>query len=140
MSWNNGEPVEDMSHLIVAQRRTYANHYIPENRRFFHWSQSEDVRSKQLRERIHNMIHSMKKPGPLLVFHDNHEDLKYLSSPEIDAPLEEQSFLLSESSRRPKCPTCELFAALEGDSDSPLDSDSDSGGLGGIEWIEQEIP
>ena len=40
--------------------------------------------------------------------------------------------------------TCELFAALEGDSDSPFDSDSDSdsdsGGLGGIEWIEQEIP
>ena len=53
---------------------------------------------KQLRERIHNLIQSMKKPGPLfLVFHDSHEDLKYLSSSEIDASLKGLTFSLPES-------------------------------------------
>jgi hypothetical protein len=83
---------------------------------------------KQLKERIHTMIHSMANPGPLfLIFHDNHQDIKYLSSPEIEAPLDGLSFLLPEScaeaeaatSDTPKkyvIDTSELFAALEGDS------------------------
>lgn len=81
---------------------------------------------KQLKERIHNMIHSMATPGPLfLVFHDNSQDIKYLRSPEIDAPLDGLSFVLPEScteaetSDTPKIyvvDTSELFAALEGDS------------------------
>jgi len=83
---------------------------------------------KQLKERIHTMIHSMAKPGPLfLVFHDNHQDIKYLRSPEIDAPVDGLSFLLPEScaeaetatSDTPKIyviDTSELFAALEGNS------------------------
>lgn len=33
VSWHDGEPVEDMGHLIVAKHRTYTNHYVPENRR-----------------------------------------------------------------------------------------------------------
>jgi hypothetical protein len=81
---------------------------------------------KQLKERIHNMIHSMATPGPLfLVFHDNSQDIKYLRSPEIDAPLDGLSYVLPEScteaetSDTPKVyviDTSELFAALEGDS------------------------
>jgi hypothetical protein len=81
---------------------------------------------KQLKDRIHTMIQSMAEPGPLfLVFHDNHQDLKYLRSPEIDAPLDGLSFFLpescaeAESSDTPKIyviDTAELFAALEGDS------------------------
>lgn len=81
---------------------------------------------KQLKERIHNMIHSMATPGPLfLVFHDNSQDIKYLRSPEIDAPLDGLSFFLpetcteAETSDTPKVyvvDTSELFAALEGDS------------------------
>ncbi|KAH9077173.1 hypothetical protein EDB83DRAFT_2644953 [Lactarius deliciosus] len=107
VSWKDGEPVEDMGHLVVAKHRTYTNHYIPENRRFYHYGQSED-------------------PGPLfLVFHDNHEDLKYLRSPEIEAPLENLSFFLPESCAEAEASdtnkvyvidTSELFAALEGDS------------------------
>src|SRR6266571_5171642 len=72
------------------------------------------------------MIQSTRKPGPLfLVFHDNHEDLKYLRSPEIEAPLEELSFFLPESCAEAEASdtnkiyvvdTSELFAALEGDS------------------------
>ena len=128
LSWNDGEPVEDMGHLIVDQHRTYTNQYIPESRRFYHYGQSEDVTLKQLRERIHNMIQSMKKPGPLfLVFHDSHEDLKYLTSPEIDAPLKGLTFSLPKSCAEAEVSdtnkiyvidTTELFAALEGDSDS----------------------
>ncbi|KAH9179697.1 hypothetical protein EDB89DRAFT_2110991 [Lactarius sanguifluus] len=93
---------------------------------FYHYGQSEDVTLKQLRERIHNMIQSTRKPGPLfLVFHDNHEDLKYLRSPEIEAPLEDLSFFLPESCAEAEASdtnkiyvidTSELFAALEGDS------------------------
>lgn len=81
---------------------------------------------KQLKERIHTMIQSMATPGPLfLVFHDNSQDLKYLRSPEIAAPLDGLSFFLPEScteaetSDTPKIyviDTSELFAALEGDS------------------------
>jgi hypothetical protein len=80
----------------------------------------------QLKDRIHTMIQSMAKPGPLfLVFHDNHQDVKYLRSPEIAAPLDGLSYFLpescaeAESSDTPKIyvvDTAELFAALEGDS------------------------
>ncbi|KAI9508951.1 hypothetical protein F5148DRAFT_1191684 [Russula earlei] len=124
--WIEGEPVEDMGHLIVAKHRGYTNHFVPENKRFYHFGQSEDVTMKELKERIHTMIQSMAVPGPLfLVFHDNNQDLKYLRSPEIDAPLDGLSFFLPEScseaetSDTPKLyvvDTSELFAALEGDS------------------------
>jgi hypothetical protein len=80
----------------------------------------------QLKERIHTMIESMATPGPLfLVFHDNSQDIKYLRSPEINAPLDGLSFILpetcadAETSDTPKVyviDTSELFAALEGDS------------------------
>ena len=33
VSWHDGEPVEEMGHLIVAKHRTYTNHYVPENRK-----------------------------------------------------------------------------------------------------------
>jgi len=79
---------------------------------------------KQLKERIHNMIHSMATPGPLfLVFHDNSQDIKYLRSPEIDAPLDGlSSFLLescteTETSDTPKIyvvDTSELFYRVWG--------------------------
>lgn len=81
---------------------------------------------KELRDRIHNMIQSMARPGPLfLIFHDNHQDLKYLRSPKIEAPLEGLSFFLPESCAEAESTdtlkifvidTAELFAALEGDS------------------------
>lgn len=68
----------------------------------------------------------MARPGPLfLVFHDNHQDLKYLRSPKIEAPLEGLSFFLPESCAEAESTdtlkifvidTAELFAALEGDS------------------------
>ncbi|KAI0307159.1 hypothetical protein B0F90DRAFT_531079 [Multifurca ochricompacta] len=124
--WVEGQAIEDMGHLIVAKHRGYTNHYLPENRRFYHYGQSEDVTIKQLKERIHDMIRSMGRLGPLfLVFHDNYQDLKYLRSPEINAPLDGLSFFLpescaevetSEASKIYVVDTSELFAALEGDS------------------------
>jgi len=145
LRWIGGERVEDMGHLIVAKHRGYTNHFVPERRRvsrsavpsspsrlanvgcqFYDFGQSEDVTMNQLKERIHNMIQSMATPGPLfLVFHDNSQDIKYLRSPEIDAPLDGLSFFLpetcteAETSDTPKIyvvDTSELFAALEGDS------------------------
>ena len=93
---------------------------------FYDFGQSEDVTMKQMKERIHNMIQSMATPGPLfLVFHDNSQDIKYLRSAAIEAPLEGLSFILPESctEAEPSDPpkvhvvdTSELFAALEGDS------------------------
>ena len=72
------------------------------------------------------MIQSMATPGPLfLVFHDNSQDIKYLRSPEIDAPLDGLSFILpetcadaetSDTTKIYVVDTSELFAALEGDS------------------------
>jgi hypothetical protein len=80
----------------------------------------------QLKEHIHTMIKSAADPGPLfLVFHDNSQDIKYLRSPEIAAPLDGLSFILPESCAEAEASdtnkiyvidTSELFAALEGDS------------------------
>jgi hypothetical protein len=80
----------------------------------------------ELKDRIHTMIESMARPGPLfLVFHDNNQDLKYLRSPGIEAPLGGLSFFLPESCAEAESSdmlkiyvvdTAELFAALEGDS------------------------
>ncbi|KAI0268252.1 hypothetical protein BC834DRAFT_683755 [Gloeopeniophorella convolvens] len=124
--WVDGEAVEDTGHLVVAKHRHFTNHYVPENRRFYHYGESEDVTMGQMRERIHSMLESGLKDGPLfLVFHDNYQDLKYLRSPEIEAPLEGLSYFLPESCAEaavcdpPKVyvvDTSELFAALEGDS------------------------
>jgi len=93
---------------------------------FYDFGQSEDVTMKELKERIHDMIPSMATPGPLfLVFHDNSQDIKYLRSPQIDAPLDGLSFFLPESCAEAETSdttkvyvvdTSELFAALEGDS------------------------
>jgi hypothetical protein len=33
LRWVDGEPVEDMGHLIVAKNRGYTNHFVPENRK-----------------------------------------------------------------------------------------------------------
>lgn len=81
---------------------------------------------KQMKDRIHTMIQSMARPGPLfLVFHDNNQDLKYLRSPGIDAPLDGLSFILPESCAEAESSdtlkifvidTADLFTALEGDS------------------------
>ncbi|KAH9999883.1 hypothetical protein BJV77DRAFT_975193 [Russula vinacea] len=99
LRWINGEPFEDMGHLIVGKHRGYTNHLSQKTKGlYYHFGQSEDVTMKQLKERIHTMIQSMATPGPLfLVFHDNSQDLKYLRSPEIAAPLDELSFFLPES-------------------------------------------
>jgi hypothetical protein len=81
---------------------------------------------KELKEYIHTMIQSSATPGPLfLVFHDNSQDIKYLRSDGINAPLDELSFILPESCAEAEASdthkiyvidTSELFAALEGDS------------------------
>ena len=35
--WVDGEPVEDMGHLIVKEHRGFTNHFVPENRRVSSW-------------------------------------------------------------------------------------------------------
>jgi hypothetical protein len=139
--WIGGEPVEDMGHRIVAKHRGYTNHFVPEHRRvcrsvvpsvssrlanvgcqLYDIGRSEDMTMKQLKERVHNTIQSMATPGPLFfVFHDNSQNIKYLLSGEIDAPLDGLSSVLPEScteaetSDTPKIyivDTSELFAAL----------------------------
>lgn len=35
--WVDGEPVEDMGHLIVKEHRGFTNHFVPENRRVSYW-------------------------------------------------------------------------------------------------------
>src|SRR6266576_1622316 len=139
--WIGGEPVEDMGHRIVAKHSGYTNHFVQEHRRvcrsvvpslpsrlanvgcqFYDFGRSEDVMMKQLKERIHNTIQSMATPGSLFfVFHDNSQNIKYLRSREIDAPLDGLSFVLLESCTEAETSdtlkiyvvdTSELFAAL----------------------------
>ncbi|KAI0005020.1 hypothetical protein BJV74DRAFT_319238 [Russula compacta] len=59
LRWVDGEPVEDMGHLIVAEHRgTEIISCQKTEGSFYHYGQSKDVTMKQLKEHIHTMIRS----------------------------------------------------------------------------------
>lgn len=120
--WVDGEPQEEYVHLRVEEHRDLRNIYVPSNPDHYNFGESEIVKKKEFKRRIHSLITSIASPGPLfLVFHDASQDLKYLG--ELSAPINSPSPILPEScaaSAKSGTPeiftvdTAELFAALEG--------------------------
>ncbi|KAI0068534.1 hypothetical protein BV25DRAFT_1791899 [Artomyces pyxidatus] len=124
--WEDGKEVEEMGHLIVKEHQYYTNQYVPEHRHRYNFGTSEIVSRKEFKTRINDLLDRISTPGPLfLVFHDNSQDVKYLRSESVQAPLANLSYLLPDSCAATMTAddpglfvidTAELFAALEGDS------------------------
>ncbi|CAL1700743.1 unnamed protein product [Somion occarium] len=121
LRWEDGKEVRDRGHLIIQERRQYYNHnYIQGNRDRYNFGDSENVDKRTFRERIHKLMTDHLTKGPLyLVFHDPSQDVKYLHSKDIDAPLSGLSFVLPETTPKEGLyvvDTAEMFAGLEGES------------------------
>ncbi|THH19861.1 hypothetical protein EW146_g1404 [Bondarzewia mesenterica] len=122
--WVDGKESEEWGHLIVKEHRYYTNTYVASNREHYNFGESEIVNKKEFRKRIHDLFASIASLGPLfLVFHDNSQDVKYLRSRTIEAPIDSLSYLLPEScaasakTGKPEMfvvDTVDLFSALEG--------------------------
>ncbi|KAF9821138.1 hypothetical protein IEO21_00746 [Rhodonia placenta] len=110
--------IEEEGHLIVKERRGYTNTYVPQYRDHFGFGQSEDVDKTTFAQRIRDLITMHRAAGPLfLVFHDSHQDIKYLRSEAVQA-LPNFDYLLPDQvpdSGIYVVDTADLFAALEGD-------------------------
>ncbi|KIL68062.1 hypothetical protein M378DRAFT_158568 [Amanita muscaria Koide BX008] len=119
--WEDGKEVEEVKHLIVKEHQKYVNRqYVPNHRDDFSFGQSEVTRKLEFKQKICNLITSLQRYGPLfLVFHDNSQDIKYLGSPSIEAPLSGLSYLLPDSIPKEGLfvvDTADVYAGLEGSS------------------------
>ncbi|THH08648.1 hypothetical protein EW145_g2569 [Phellinidium pouzarii] len=120
LRWDGNEEVEKHGHYIVKEHMTYTNgKYVPNARDKYAFGQSEILNKAMFKAKINKMITEFQALGPLfLVFHDCNQDIKYLKSTLIDAPLEGLAYFLPD--RIPEkgsfvIDTSELFSALEGD-------------------------
>jgi len=120
MWWEDGQEVQEQGHLIVDERKNYTNTYVPNHRDKYNFGQSEYVNKNELKKRIQGLMSDLQKKGPLfLVFHDNNQDIKYLKSKAVEAPLLGLSYQLPDATPDDGIwviDTGDLFAALEGDS------------------------
>ncbi|KAK2466281.1 hypothetical protein APHAL10511_001923 [Amanita phalloides] len=121
--WENGEEVEEMNHLIVKEHQKYVNRkYVPDHRYDYGFGTSEVVSKLEFKKKICGLISSLRCYGAVfLVFHDNSQDIKYLQSPAIAAPLSDLSYLLPDAVPIEGLfvvDTSDLYAGLEGSSTS----------------------
>ncbi|EKM80129.1 hypothetical protein AGABI1DRAFT_73024 [Agaricus bisporus var. burnettii JB137-S8] len=101
-----GEEIRENGHWVVQGTKQYENYrYVPGNRNNYNFGESKEILKKDLKPHIAGLINRLRKDGPLyLVFHDNNQDIKYMKSPAINAPLDELDYLLPDTS-----PTFGLF-------------------------------
>ncbi|KAI1795205.1 hypothetical protein LXA43DRAFT_970852 [Ganoderma leucocontextum] len=121
VQWQDGQQKKDHGHLIVRERRMYTQTYVPNNKDHYNFGKSIDVNKHEFKHRIHELIETYRKAGPLfLVFHDSSGDLKYLKSDGLNA-IERVEHVLPDNPATGEIyvvDTIDLFAALEGDSSS----------------------
>ncbi|KAI0771598.1 hypothetical protein BD413DRAFT_613103 [Trametes elegans] len=114
----DGKLVREHGHLVVKEHRSFTQKYVPNNREFYKFGDSEIVNRATFRQRIQDLISQPKKEGPLfLVFHDASQDIKYLKSDAVNA-IERVDYLLPDNPQTGEIyvvDTADLFAALEGD-------------------------
>ncbi|EKM59229.1 uncharacterized protein PHACADRAFT_85898 [Phanerochaete carnosa HHB-10118-sp] len=118
--WTDGEMVEDKAHWIVDEYKNYRNGtYVPDRRMNYDYGESEFVPKRQLKERVANLINESAPAGPLfLIFHDASQDIKYLQSSAIQAPLTNLSSVLPDATPKDgmfSIDSAELISALEGE-------------------------
>ncbi|KAF8639685.1 hypothetical protein AX17_000949 [Amanita inopinata Kibby_2008] len=117
--WKGGEEVEEANHLIVEEHKKYRNtQYVPDFRYDYAFGESNIVPRSVFKQKVCNMISSLQHRGPVfLVFHDNNQDIKYLQSPLIAAPLTGLTHLLPDTMPNEGLfvvDTSDLYAGLEG--------------------------
>ncbi|KAH8813461.1 hypothetical protein DL96DRAFT_1535635 [Flagelloscypha sp. PMI_526] len=116
-----GRRANDVGHFIVKERQQYRNGTeVEDNMDNFDFGESQIVGVKRFSRAICDLIETYKTPdAPLfLVFHNYVQDMKYLLSSDIEAPITGYSYTLPDSPPTEGIyilDTAELFAALEGD-------------------------
>lgn len=135
---DTGEEVREDGHWIIKEAEGYRNGtYVPDFRyvglfsfnyqvHFLNWcvmqaynfGESEKISKNAFKTRVAGLINGLRANGPLyLVFHDNSQDIKYMKSPSIDAPLDDLSYLLPDDTPTSGLfvvDTSDLFGALVG--------------------------
>ncbi|KAH8113271.1 hypothetical protein DFH11DRAFT_1856907 [Phellopilus nigrolimitatus] len=112
--------IEKYGHYIVKENITYTNgRYVPNQRNNYNFGQSEVLNKATFKKEISGMITEFQKLGPLfLVFHDCNQDVMYLKSSYINAPIEGIKYFLPDNTPDNGTfviDTSDLFSALEGD-------------------------
>ncbi|KAG6821622.1 hypothetical protein H0H93_000131 [Arthromyces matolae] len=121
IGWKEGQELRKMGHLIVEENQKYRNsQYVPEHRYDYGFGESKLVKKALLSKAINDFIIELGEYGPVfLVFHDNHQDIKYLKS--LNVSLEGLKYI-DHVEKFPDgglfvVDTSDLFAALEGVTD-----------------------
>ncbi|KAJ3488380.1 hypothetical protein NLI96_g2905 [Meripilus lineatus] len=134
--WADGEEVLEDGHLIVKERQAYQNHILSlsfglvsfglclsslkslSGYQNYQFGTSFKVDKKQFKANVCELLERYRSDGPVfLVFHDHNQDVKYLRGPGIEAPIEDLTILLPDTTPTEGLyviDTAELFAALEG--------------------------
>ncbi|THV08439.1 hypothetical protein K435DRAFT_740525 [Dendrothele bispora CBS 962.96] len=123
LHWENGQEILEDGHLIIEENKRYTNGtFVRDNRDRYSFGTSETLTKAKFKEKIHALLARMKSYGAVyLVFHDNAQDIKYLKSSMISAPIEGLSYdppLKSPTEGLFVIDTSDLFAALEGEGSS----------------------
>ncbi|KAJ7276492.1 hypothetical protein B0H12DRAFT_1005097 [Mycena haematopus] len=87
--FENGKEIEDCGHWTVKENAMYRNgQYVADNREHYLFGKTVAVSKGALKTKISNMMESMHSRGPVfLVFHDDSQDLKQVSSSQILHPV-----------------------------------------------------
>ncbi|KAF5363340.1 hypothetical protein D9756_000462 [Leucocoprinus leucothites] len=122
LKWDEeGNEKRENGHWIIKEAEVYRNGtYVPDFRYHYNFGESEKIVKSEFKSRLRHLLTSLQTPNsPLyMVFHDNNQDIKYMKSPSIDAPLDDLSYLLPDTGV-PKTglfvvDTSDLFGALSG--------------------------
>ncbi|KAF9446955.1 hypothetical protein P691DRAFT_803252 [Macrolepiota fuliginosa MF-IS2] len=120
LRWDaDGQPTRESGHWIIKEAEGYRNGtYVPDYRYAYNFGTSEKIPRSTFKSRVRELIEQLRAEGPLyLVFHDNSQDIKYMTSSTIDAPLDDLSYLLPDNAPTTGLfvvDTSDLFGALIG--------------------------
>ncbi|KAF9495400.1 hypothetical protein BDN71DRAFT_1447561 [Pleurotus eryngii] len=97
--WEDGEEVAEHAHLIIEEHKMYTNSvYVQGNRDHYNFGKSEISNKKNFKKRVHGLFDMMLEQGPIfLVFHDHGQDVKYLESRDIEAPVRLGTHILPDN-------------------------------------------
>jgi len=120
LKWDaQGKEIREDGHWIIKEAEGYRNGtYVPDYRYAYNFGKSEKISRSTFKNRVGSLLNGLRESGPLyLVFHDNNQDIKYMKSSTIDAPLEDLSFILPDNTPETGLfvvDTSDLFGALTG--------------------------
>ncbi|KAL1747721.1 hypothetical protein HDZ31DRAFT_80283 [Schizophyllum fasciatum] len=121
--FEGGAAVGERGHCVVKEYRGYRNgQYVEDNQDHYRFGTTEEITKKSLKEKIAGMLEEMGRNGPVfLVFHDFKGDIQALKSKQIEAPLDNLTYLIPDTPPEKGIvvvDTSELFGGLAGDGDS----------------------